>query len=336
MSLLDKIAHNVKTEGYVSKPNTGSSSGGIMFSAPKGEENAIICKLVRDPRSSVDYVKLEYYTHKTGNNAKDVGMHPCRRSLKLGDSPELQAYNDANNKLKEHLAMLKKENPTSFEAARQKDPLVRQLEALKKTFSPRRGGYIFYVEPDSPSIKCLKLTQTGLEALFGREAWGDKPKKQGVVEYFRNKKIPVFLDASPELNRFGWIKIYKTGEQLGTEYHATPLEAAITRNDADGNPETVTKPVEKKVNQKIYELTDEDLASIPDPLANEIRNAWTEEESKLLVSLGGSIAGTPERFLRKDRESSGFQGFAQEADAVSSDEQSSPTPSFGNESEIPF
>ena len=289
MSVVNSIAHNSKSEGEVAEPDGNTSD--ITFAFP-GPDKPLIMKLVKDPFTGKSCVKIDSFKHMIGNTDKDTRNHPCRDSLGLGSSPEKDYFWELISKLKT-LREEGKKDTEEYEA----------VIALKKKFSPRAGGYVLYVEPGSPKIKALKVGPMFFNRLFGRKKTDWSAEVPSLVKQLSAKNKSAYLDVDNEVNKTGWIKTWRTGERLATEYHNEPCTVEVEKV-IEGEEVTVTKYIEYNLNDEIKAILagekELDLTAVPDVIEFEKKQAWTLEESQILVDADGALEGTPEKLLKKD------------------------------------
>jgi hypothetical protein len=260
----------------------------IVLKAPEADK-PLICKFVRDMRSANKqaYVPVIYYQHRIGPNEKYIRLHPSAKSLGVGPDLEMAAFLDA-----------KKEAAELEKRGEKESDRYKQLEHTIKRFTPKRGGYLYFVEPNSPTIKALKVSVTVLNSLFGREATSFTAEVPSVVEAMKKtagNTTPYNLTSDS-----GWVSIHKTGVGMATRYYVTPATKLVSVRAQDGTELEAAVPLKAKVHEKISN-SDVTLDDFPDPIEFEKRNLFTEEETRAFIT----DMIVPDRFLSKDRESSG-------------------------------
>lgn len=253
----------------------------ILSSVP-GQEKPLICKLLSDPRSGSAYVAMGYYGYQVGPDPKKHSRkRPSLASLKkLAADPEKEEFWAIHNKIKE----LKKTH-------NEKHPAVVALDTQKKLFSAQECGWFFFVEPNSDTIKCVKLPPDAINQLFGKEASAYKPAYVSILDTAAKKGQSPY-DLTKET---GWLKMYKTGEGLGTRYHITLDTAEVERKDA-ATGEMFTTPMARSHTIHTRLVTEGvDLSEYPNPLEFEARNAFTVDETNAFIASVGTAI--PERFF---------------------------------------
>lgn len=297
--------HNPFVDGKneeISAPNQKKSD--ITFSLPESDR-PIIAKFLKDPETGKAAVLLDYFSHMIGNDPKKHSRrHPCRKSLGLGDSPEKDKFYE----LMARMGELKKQG-------KKQTPEYEMLREQFKKFRPQERGFVFYVEPDSPTIKCLAVGPLFLQRLFGQEKDDYRDYVPAITKELQVKGMSPYVDRDKEANKTGWVKIYKTGQGVNTKNHIE-LYTKSTEVDHEGEKVTVQKPIKCKLNESIEEMI-ETMASgnygtdfenavlerFPKPLEMEKeKNAWTFKESEYFVQQEGQLSGVPERLLSKREE----------------------------------
>lgn len=273
--------------------NVNNTGGDFIFKV-EGPENPIIFKIVKNPHSGGKaYEQFEYFTHMEGPDQKDTRSHVSLASVSDQKSPEKERFFELCEQLK---AM----RESGLEGSKEYDIIFNK----RKKFYTKERSYILIVEPNSPKIKALHIGKAAHNAIFGKPATKNRPAVVGVSEGMRKKGLSPMLLADQEKNKKGWLKLYKTGEGLSTEYH---VEVVSTREKRviDGEEVDVTKITELDVHKDITTLlTGEkelNLKEIPNPREFEKSRAWTYEESVKFVQEEGSITGVPARILNKKK-----------------------------------
>ena len=265
--------------------------GNIEFSIPEGQDKAILCKLVKDVFTGQSCVKYDYFKHKIGGSEQDTRNHACRESLGLGASPEKEFYWDCIGKLKE----LKELGVTKD------DPQYKAVLETKKFFQPKNGGYLFYIEPNSAKFKALKVGPMVFNRLFGREATEWSAAVPSLLTQMKAEGQSPYLTNNPEKNKEGWIKIWRTGKKLATEYHLEPAKIAV-QIEHNGKPVTIYDYAKFDLHESINKILSGELeldeSTFPNVLEYERKNAWTLDEAENFVEHEGALEGTPERFLK--------------------------------------
>jgi len=254
----------------------------FVFAIPT-EDKAIVCKLLFDPRGKQSYIPVDYYNHQIGPNKEtDTRSHPSRKSLGLGDSPENDAYWD----YAKQLSVLRKEG-------KGETPEAKKLEKLKDMFYARQKGWLYFVTPGSATIYALKITKAVINSLFGKDATQYRPEVKSILKEMGSNNMSPYDISS----KVGWLKLYKTGQKLATEYHVEVAETTI-QVDHNGRKIPAKQPFEADVHEKIKN-SDVTLDDFPDPVKFEIEQCWSLEESQAFVDSAGTVV--PERCLKKNQ-----------------------------------
>ena len=289
--LISDITYGTAEEAAADKPGL---SNDITTKIPVGKENAILAKFVRDPRSKKSFIAINSYKHMVGDSDKDTRYHPCRKSLGEACSPEL----DRREELIAELGAIKKEalangaNPKEgkWRETQQWAQVKEELDQLKE----KKGGHILYVEPNSDKVKSLKVGAQVLNRLFGRKGNEYIPEVKSLLDEMQKEGKSPFISPDPQMNTTGWVKIWKVGEKLSTEYFLEPATIE-TVEEINGRKAKVTVDQEFSLHPKILS-SDLTLDDIPDPIDYEKRFMWTLEESQEFVASKG--LKVPERFLK--------------------------------------
>jgi len=242
-----------------------------------GPEKPMIVKFLRDPRGKQAYVPVDYYKHKIGPDKKDVRFHPCLRSISGSRSPEAEKYYEIRDKLN-----------ALGKGAAQAD--VDKLKAELFTFYPSSKGWFFIVEPASSTIKAVRLPKAVINRLFGKEESQYRPAIPALLKEMGQRNLSPYNLKSNE----GWVKIYKTGEGLGTTY-TIEMATHETEGEVDGQKALITRPVVFEVHEKIV-TSNVTMTDFPDPVDFEQRSAFTMEEAERFTETLGDVV--PERFLK--------------------------------------
>jgi hypothetical protein len=266
----------------------GKTDSKFITKIPSGQDKAIVCKIIPDPNyngGKAWYRPLRQFQYQIGpNKDKDTRTKTCLSFFEEGaSSPE----NDAFWENRKALAELKKRGQgESIEG--------KKLEALVAKLQSRNGGYLLIVEPDSPTIKALKVSTSVLDILNGKDATQYKPALPSLLKTMALDGRSPF-DIRRNHPKEGWVRIYKTGEGLATRYFVEPVqyEEIVEQN---GKKFKSTNYSQLTVHEKILsgQVT---MSDIPDVVAFEKKNAWTREECDAFVTSG--CVTVPERFLRK-------------------------------------
>lgn len=289
------LTYNTAEDAANSTPDEGGSNGNIVLKIPEGKEKALLVKLLKDPRTGKSYIPIRYWRHRIGSGNENIRNHPCRKSLGEKVSPEL----DRKDVLIKTLAAIKNEAIKSGDddnAYRQNPAFVEaknELEELKD----KNGGYLLFVEPGSDQVKALKVGAMVLNRLNGREGWGNVKSVPSLLKEMQDKGKSPYLSSDQEMNKVGWVRLWKTGEKLATEYH---MEVAQTSTIKEIEGEKAEMLIDEKhsVHKKIAN-SDLTLDDIPDPIKYERTFMWDLKESEEFVE--SKTLKVPERILNKSK-----------------------------------
>jgi len=287
----NSLFHDSATDGAVTASTSNRNQ--INFKFPTADKPLIV-KLIKDLATGKETAEFHYYKHMVGESQKETRYHISRESLDLGRSPEADYYAE----LKQEIDHLKKSGTD------RDDPQLTALFKRQKEFRRKVAGYLFYVEPNSPEIKALKCPQSVFNRLFGRESYGDVAAVPSLSMEMAKKGLYPYLDRNPEVNKTGWIKIWKDGEGLGTRYHLEAVSVEENIKLPDGSSATVVKSPSFQVSDAITAMikgeSPLDWTVFPNVRDFEKTQVWTEEESEELIRHEGGLAGTPDRVLKKN------------------------------------
>jgi hypothetical protein len=262
------------------------SQSNITFAIPD-ETRPLIFKILPDFRYGNGkswYRPLRSFTFQAGPSEKDKRKRPCLTFFGETVSPELEYY----KKLKQESdAMNKLGQGNSAEAVVLKSKLA--------IFKPSDMAYILYIEPGSPEIKAMKVSVSVINCIKGREANQYSPAIPSLIKSMAADGVSPFDIFSPKAE-VGWVKLWKTGEGLGTRYHVAVDEKTL-EIEQNGkkyySKEMTTHKVHEKIAQRKFVEAD-----FPDVLAFEERNRWTPTELERFIESEGTQV--PERFLKKE------------------------------------
>lgn len=278
-----KDLYNQQDAFSATRPDERNSS--LVFSVPTLSEKPIVAKFLFDPSTGQKYIPMAYYPHMIGNDPeKDKRFHPSLKSIGLGE--DLELTNRVN--MYRELKALK-------ESGKGSTPEAVVLEKKTKMTQSKEAGWFFFVEPGSPAIKAIKLPVSVLNRLFGKEFPKTGKTIPSLIKEMAQKGVSPF-DVTSEKAEQGWVRIYKTGQGLGTEY-VIEADQAVTEV-ALGDGETATKKtmVSRTLHDKIkkLDLTAEDF---PKPIEAEKKNAMTVEETMEFIE--SNYTKVPDRMLKK-------------------------------------
>lgn len=289
---------NSISEGVDAPVSEGKAN--ILFAIPRDESNALIVKFIADPRSGgKPIVVLDSYGHYVGDSESDKRYHPCRKSL-LGNNEESPENDALQNAITTMTAIKKQANQQGDTTEYKKSPEFVKQRAIADLFRKRKTGYVYAVKPNSDEIFAIKLGPAMLNRLQGVD---ETPYRKGVASVIKEMealgKTP-FVIGDAEKNKIGWVKIWKTGEKLSTEYHIEPamLDQVVEIN---GKKMRVQDDQEFELGKKIAE-SDLTLDDFVDFVEYEIKqNMWTLEESREFVESAGTKV--PERVINQAKSS---------------------------------
>ena len=279
---------NVKIDLHGHDPQNITKPGKdtrFITAFPDGYENAKIVKFLHDPRKRQSYVPVTSFKHQIGPDPqKDIRMHPSLRSLGLAEhDPEADFYWDNYEKLKELRNLGKGESEEA-----------KKLNFLGKQFAPNDRGWFFFIEPDSETVQVIRAPKAILNRIFGKKATKYRPEVPSLLKEMSHKGLSPYDLKSSE----GWVKLWKTGKGIATEYHME-MYTLEEQREIDGQKAIITKnfkamPGKKIINNELM------MSDFPNPLKFEERNAFTLEEAIQFANSGGTIV--PERFTKRTDE----------------------------------
>lgn len=249
-------------------------------SSIKIKNEPIICKLVpimnmQDSKGNpLLFYPFSRFTFTFEKNGKKVNY--TRPSLKVKDQNDPQF--DKYLSLKEQLKGLQKNTKEYIE-----------LDQEAKALAPSRKAIIFVHVQGSDGIQAMEIPDSLNQQLFGAEAYGDRPAKEGLYQEMRRKGVNLF----DVLSSKGWLKFTRKGSTWNdTEYSVVPYK--VTKI-IDG--EEVDVNYVQEVSPHLKELKDEDL-----PNAKEVAGeySWTVDEVNTYLN----TQKVPDRLLGKRPESS--------------------------------
>lgn len=274
--------------GMVEQP--GQNNGNFITKVP-GPDKPLIVKCVINPdRGREGYLPMKSFPHMIGPNDQDRRFHPCRTFFGDKQSPEYEALRAAYDERDRLMTSGKSED----------SPEVQKQLAIISVFQSKNFGWLYVVEPDSPKVKALKIGQAVINSLFGRKGNSYVKELPSLIKELGAKGLNPYDLTKEE----GWLCIYKTGEGMATEY-TVRLDEKPVDVIVNGKKLNAMQPVSHKVNEKILEMTTDDL---PNPMEFEERNAFTMEEARAFVaSVGTKI---PDRFVKGSTSQGGAPSLA--------------------------
>lgn len=267
----------------------GSSGGDTRFITKiPGPQQPLIVKFMPTPDQKA-FVPMNYYQYRVGPQEKDVRLRPSLTSLGVvEEDPE-------NNKKWEYIKQMSemKKNGVSKDSAKYK-----AVFEAKKLYEPKKQGWAYVIEPGSNQVKCLKLNTAMINILFGREGDGQKIKTIPSLLEMLKKRGKSPYDRSQE---DCWLKIWKTGEGIATEYFIEPAQTVEVRI-IDG-AEVEMKKFESFPVAEVFKKNIVDVSSWPNPLKFEEKSAFSLEETIEFINTDGVVF--PERFAPKKKSHGG-------------------------------
>jgi len=282
MSLLDQLSFD---DASTVKESSRGGESKITYKWP-GPEAPLIVKFMKVPNSKIEevYFKVSSFRYRAGENFQTA---PTRQSLGLEGDPLSDKYWALMKARKE---ARDKAPPAALDA------MTAQIELCKLS----DGGYIYYIEPNSSQVKLLKIGKSVINTLFGRKAYGKvKEIKALTEEMMKDGGLSPFIVRDAEKNKTGWLKLYKTGEGMATEYH---VEVHTTNQvvNISGKNHTVEVPTEFAMGD-LSQLKLEDLPTVQQA---EGKNVW--ETAELAEYIASGYTRIPARILeRKPRDTDG-------------------------------
>jgi hypothetical protein len=258
-----------------------------------GPDKPLICKIIPDPRYANGkswYRPLKQFPFMVGpNKDTDTRQKTCM-SFFGEESPENNAYWE----YKKQLSVLKKAGKgNSIEATK--------LDVMVQKFYPKEGAWLLIIEPESPVIKAVKVPQSVLQFLTGKDATDTKPAVPSLIKALAADGVSPF-DVRQSKPTLGWIKIFKTGQGLATRYHVVPAQREI-EVEHQGRKIKATEYQPLNVHEKITTPGQLTIADLPDVVDFERKFAWTLEECETFVKSNATVV--PDRFLKRNRQPEG-------------------------------
>ena len=207
------------------------------------ESNPLIIKLAFDPRWGNHATFLEVSYHKFYSQYSNVAKS-ARSFLCLKNYGEKCPACDAR-----------------YSAWKEKEKLVKAGQAIPKQmteildlFKGSTKAWCIVIQPNADSVRALKIPYSLQLLLFGgMDRQNNKVK--GLVNEMRERgRSPFDLKASK-----GWLKVWKTGEELNTKYFASECYDAVIEVDDNGEETEKRKYFTANVGSKIFSLTLDDI-----------------------------------------------------------------------------
>ena len=277
----------------------------FIFDIPRGEENALVFKLLQMEEFNGAIIKeIEYFQHRIGTKPEDIRSHVSSKSVGLGDSPE----EDFMWEVRKSMKKLK-------DAGQKESPEYEKLKQLNFFFSPKSKFYALILQPNSSQPKVVQFGQQVVNQLIGKEATEMKQAIPSLVENMKKRGLSPVVQKKLDANKVGWLKLWKTGEKLGTEYHLKIAQTEVT----DGFDTTLKMQEFTLSDEIISALKGEkafDKSKVPGILEMLKKGAWIREESDKLVKERGGLTGTPDRCLKRADGDTGYRTKAESTPQV--------------------
>lgn len=260
-------------------------SRNLVLTQFPGPDTPLVAKLVPDLlRGRVNGRLMEYWEvkehgHVSGVDPKTnrpiISMHPCQKSLGASQCPECDKWYEELKRLKL--------------AGGKETVQGKEIQKIIDIVKPRKKAWVLYVTPDSDVVKAVKLPESMMNILWGKAKtqWNEEIPSL-LADMKASGMSPYDLRNSP----IGWLSMHKTGEGLGTRYHAA-IASKTEIEMLNG------RPVGKKqsfisANVSDYILNSYDVKALPDFRVLEQNRAFTMEES---VAFAKNPFITPQRIL---------------------------------------
>lgn len=280
----------------------------IVKKYPESEKDALVVKFLlnnnpnRKPMSATECEPMKWWPCRMNpDDPKSTQYRPDREFLGLGRSPEADHFDAIMQDLIEARSKVKALKSVNGKASEIKkaEALVKVAEAKKDMYKPRYGGYIFFTEPNSDTIKALKFSTALKNRIWGRKGNDYIKPVASIVDELSKKGRACFVNGEDaELNKTGWVKIWKTGVGLATEYHIEEDNILVKEKTASGKDIEYLDPKEHDIGKKIKAyIAGEPIPenAVPDVFEQEEKNAWSEEESESYLETGV----IPERVMKE-------------------------------------
>ena len=247
-----------------------------------GSDKPIIGKLLRDfrtnPTNPQPVLFVSYCRHLIGpDRNKHTRLHPI---LAKG-APENDAYWSAYKEFQALSKENKQESPEALVAKKRMD-----------IFGIVDKAWLFYVEPNSPVIRAVRVPKSVINRLWGKPASKYKPEIRSLLKEMDKKGLSPYDLNSDE----GWIRIYKSGQGMATEY-TVELAQETKEIVHEGQTLTVTTPLKAVVHEKIKQ-SDVTLNDFPNPADFEKQYEFSVAESEAFVKSEGTVI--PEKFRKTE------------------------------------
>ena len=248
-----------------------------------GPDSPLICKFVPDllgPKVNgkiMLYWEVTEHQHIVGYDKAGKPImysHPCQKTMGAKHCAECDRYYDDIPKVK---------------LAGEGSAEGKKIKLITDLCNPKVKGWVYFVTPESDTIKAVKLPKDLINQLWGKPKTKYKEAVPSFLDAMRKDGMSPYNLQSP----IGWLKLYRTGEGYGTEYHVEVAMKTETRIE-NGIPKgKITTYVEASVSD--YVLKSYPQSELPNFRELEFRNAFTPEESEAFAN---NPLVTPERILK--------------------------------------
>lgn len=223
---------------------------------PQGEENAIVVKLVANPRLLVNGKATSVYSFMEHSHVAQIRgqtmnlNHPCRKTLGEESCPECDRFYELNDIIRGIRDQVKNAIPkgqrlAEDEYTRRSVTINPQYPSIKKEadrLRPREGYYVLVNRLDSDKIEALRLNRPAYNAIFKPIPATDKADEQPpLLERLKAQgydpfRLRHFNDTTPDgkvRRPGGWLKIYSVGSvssgnyAVRVEHHETLQEVSM-------------------------------------------------------------------------------------------------------------
>jgi len=266
----------VQKDGKAERPGM---TGNIVTSI---DHTGLTVRLGYDPVTEEPARKVVYFSYAVGKN---IYTRPCRSSLGIGPNPTAERMKELYKERDELKAAGKTDSKEYVKA----DALVGQ----KGVFKPRNKFYLFGFYPGETQLRAIKVSPLIIDQIWGRKATTFRKACASLQDALLKDGIHIFMTGNAETDKTGWVKMWRTGEKLGTDYHIA-LEVTQETDDFKGKQRTFDVPLDRELPAVLYE-NGLDEKTLPDPVKFETQFAWSEQEEADFVKNNGVYV--PQRIL---------------------------------------
>ena len=255
----------------------------ILFSVPELDK-ALVLKFLLHPNGE-SCAKVTNYTHLVPGKKPGEFMtrtHPNQTFVNGGEDIEKSARINLYVKRKKLV-----------EAGKKDSDEYKVIEKLLKRSEEKEKSWFYFVEPGSDVIKAICLGPQVTNRLFGKKFQTGKTVPSLVEEMKRKNSGP--FDINGENKEAGWVRLYKKGEGLGTEYIIEPVGTEEVKT-VDGEQINYFKYTKLSFGSKIasFDFDDKDYPNFREV---ELKNSFTLQETQAFIN--SDYSEVPERFLQK-------------------------------------